>query len=114
MDISSLAGWVISSLMLSTNIHPIIGWHSLLPSFLPIPPTACFAVSLLQWSEDTGLARSTYLTADTLAPLCLPVGILPVSDDPKTHPIHPLTFWFKPYSSFGLLSVTTVTSVHLR
>jgi hypothetical protein len=27
-----------------------------------------------------GLPRSTYLTADTLGPLCLPAGVLPVSD----------------------------------
>ena len=30
-----------------------------------------------------GLPRSTYLTTDTLGPLCLPAGVLPVSDDPK-------------------------------
>ena len=42
MDVSSLAGRVI------TRIHPITGWLLLLPSSLPIPPTACLAVSLPQ------------------------------------------------------------------
>jgi len=69
---------------LSTRIHPITGWPSLLPSSLPIPPTACLAVSLLPWSEGIGLPRSAYLTTDTLGPLCLPVGVSPVSDGRKT------------------------------
>jgi hypothetical protein len=46
MDVSSLAGRVISSLRPSTRIHPITGWPSLLPSSLPVPPTACLTVSL--------------------------------------------------------------------
>jgi hypothetical protein len=48
MDVSSLAGRVMSSLRLSTRIHPITGWPWLLPSSLPIPPTACLTVSLPQ------------------------------------------------------------------
>ena len=64
-EADSLAGRVI------TRIHPITGWLLLLPSSLPIPP------------EAMGLPRSTYLTIDTLGPLCLPAGVLPVSDDPK-------------------------------
>jgi hypothetical protein len=32
----------------------------------------------------------------------------------QSHPNHPLTFWSKPHSSFGLLRFTAVTSVHLR
>ncbi len=77
MDVSSLAGQAI------TRIHPITGWLLLLPSSLPIPPTACLAVSLPQRGEGMRLPRSTYLTTDTLGPLCLPAGVLPVSDDPK-------------------------------
>jgi len=46
MDVSSLAGRVMSSPRLSTRIHPITGWPSLLPSSHPIPPTACLTVSL--------------------------------------------------------------------
>jgi hypothetical protein len=46
MDVSSLAGRVMSSLRLSTRIHPITRWPLLLPSSLPIPPSACLAVSL--------------------------------------------------------------------
>jgi hypothetical protein len=48
MYVSSLAGRVLGSLRLSTRIHPITGWPSLLPSSHPIPPTACLAVSLPQ------------------------------------------------------------------
>jgi hypothetical protein len=79
MDVSSLAGRVMSSLRLSTRIHPITGWPWLLPSSHPIPPSACLTVSL-PLGEGMGLPRSAYLTADTLGPLCLPAGMLPVSD----------------------------------
>jgi len=63
--------------------------------------------------EGMRLPRSAYSTTNTICPLCLPVGILPVSDDSKLHPNHPHTFWSKPHSSFGLLRFTAVTSVHL-
>ena len=79
MDVSSFTGRVISRLNLSTRIHPITGWPSLLPSSHPIPPTACLTVSLPE-GEGMGLPRSTYLTANTLGPLFLPVGILSVPD----------------------------------
>ena len=79
MDVSSLAGRVV------TRIRPITGWHWLLPSSLPIPPTVppTGGISLPQRGEAMGLPRSTYLTTNTLGPLSLPAGMLPVSDVPK-------------------------------
>ena len=64
--------------------------------------------------EGMGLPRSTYLTTNTLGPLSLSVGILPVSDVHKPIRTAHLPFWFKPTSSFGLSMFTAVTSVHLR
>ena len=46
MDVCSLTDRVMLSLRLSTRIHPITGWPWLLPSSLPVPPTACLTVSL--------------------------------------------------------------------
>ena len=46
MDVSSLASRIMLGLKPSTRIHPITGWPSLLPSSLPIPPTACLTVGL--------------------------------------------------------------------
>ena len=45
MDVSPLAGQMMSSQRPSTRIHPITGWPSLLPSSLSVPP-ACLTVSL--------------------------------------------------------------------
>ena len=103
----------VSSLKLSTRIHPITGWHWLFPSSYPTPPTACLTVSLPK-GEGMGLPRSTYLTSDTLGPPYLPAGVLPVSDVLKSIRTTHLPFWSKPYSSFGLFTFTTVASVHLR
>ena len=44
-----------------------------------MPYTACLTVSLPK-GEGMGLPRSTYPTTNTLGPLYLPVGVLPVSD----------------------------------
>ena len=79
MDVSPLTDQVMLDLKPSTRIHPITVWPSLLPSSLPIPPTACLTVSLPK-GEGMGLSRSTYPTTNTLGPLCLPVGLLPASD----------------------------------
>ena len=46
MDVCTLTGRIMLSLKLSTRIHPITGWPSLLLSSLLIPPTACLTVSL--------------------------------------------------------------------
>ncbi len=81
MDVCPLAGRIILSLRLSTRIHPITEWPSLLPSSHPIPPTECLTVSLPKYrGEGIRLPRSTYLTANTLGPLYQPVGVLLVSD----------------------------------
>jgi hypothetical protein len=70
MDVSSLAGRVMSSLNLSTRIHPIAGWPLLLPSSHPIPLIACLTVSLPQGQRhgvttfrvpDSKYLRSTLL-----------------------------------------------------
>jgi hypothetical protein len=114
MDVSSLTGRVMSSLRLSTRIHPITGWPWLLPSSLPVPPTACLTVSLPRRGEGTRLPHSAYLTTNTLGPLCLPVGVMPVSDVHRPIRATHLPFWFKPLSSFGLSIFTAVTSVHFR
>ena len=113
MDVSPLTDQVMLDLKPSTRIHPITVWPSLLPSSLPIPPTACLTVSLPE-GEGMGLPRSTYLTTDTLGPLSLPAGVLPVSDVQQPIRTTRLPFWFKPHSSFGLSIFTTVTSVHFR
>ena len=62
--------------------------------------------------EGMRFQRSAYSTTDTLGPLYLPVGILPVSDGMQ-RPEPPTYLWSKPNSSFGLSSITAVTSVHL-
>ena len=53
---------------------------------------------------DSGYLRPTLSAGGSIAR----VGRL------KKHPNHPLTFWFKPHSSFGLSRITTVASVHLH
>jgi hypothetical protein len=90
MDVSSLAGRVMSSLRLSTRIHPITGWPSLLPSSHPIPPTAALRLACHK-GEGMGLPRSTYLTANTLGPLCSAGGSTARVGRSATHPSHPLT-----------------------
>ena len=105
MDVSSLTGRVMSSLRLSTRIHPITEWPWLLPSSLPIPPTACLTVSLPQGGEGMGLPRSAYLTTNTLGPLSLPVGILPVSDVHQPLRTTHLPFWFKPAQLLWLVNI---------
>jgi hypothetical protein len=90
MDVSSLAGRVISSLRLSTLIHPVTGWHWLLPSSHPTPPTACLTVSLPQGRRhgvttfrisDNRYLRSTLSAGGSVAR----VG------RSEIHPNHPLT-----------------------
>jgi len=73
MDVSSLAGRVKS---VSTPLQDGFGFfHHLSP---------CLRQHALRLAchegEGMGLPRSAYLTADTLGPLCLPVGVLPVSE----------------------------------
>jgi hypothetical protein len=113
MDVSSLAGRVMSSLRLSTRIHPITGWPWLLPSSHPIPPTAALRLACHK-GRRPGVTTFRVSEANTLGPLCLPAGVLPVSDVLKALRATHLPFWSKPHSSFGLSIFTTVTSVHLR
>jgi hypothetical protein len=65
-----------SSLRLSTRIHPVTGWPSLLPSSHPVPPTACFTVSLPQGRRhgiitfrvsDSKYLRSTFSAGGSVA-----------------------------------------------
>ncbi len=90
MDVSSLTGRVMSSLRLSTRIHPITGWPLLLPSSHLIPPTACLTVSLPQRRRhgvttfhvsDSKYLRSTFSAGG---------GVARVGRS-ATHPNHPLT-----------------------
>ena len=113
MDVSSLAGRVMSSLRLSTRIHPITEWPWLLPSSLPVPPTACLAVSLPNGRRHE---VTTFRVSDNryLRPTLSAGGNVARVGCSQIRPNHPHTFWFKPYSSFGLSIFTAVASVYLR
>jgi hypothetical protein len=109
MDVCSLAGRVMSQ-PVSTPLQDGLGFfHHLTPYRLQ------HAIRLAcPRGEGMGLPRSAYLTANTLGPLCLPAGVLPVSDVLKALRATHLPFWFKPHSSFGLFTFTPVPSVHLH
>jgi hypothetical protein len=112
-DACPLSGRVMYLILLSFNLY-LPHYRTALASSVICPHTSNSMPYGLPASkgEGMGLARSADLTTDTLGPLSLPVGVYPGRTVFK-HPNHPLTFWFKPLSSFGLLSFTTVTSVHL-
>jgi len=105
MDVSSLTGRVMSELKLSTRIHSITGWHWLLPSSLPVPPTACLTVSLPQWGRrhevttfrvsDSEYLRSTLSVGGNAAR----VGRSPI------HPDHPLTILVQASQLLWLVNV---------
>jgi len=75
MDVCSLTGRVMSQ-PVSTPLQDGLRFFHLLAPYLPQHALrlACHK------GEGMGLPRSTYLTANTLGPLTLPVGVLPVSD----------------------------------
>jgi hypothetical protein len=92
MDVSSLAGRVMSSLRLSTRIHPITGWPWLLPSSHPIPPTVPPAggISLPQGRRH---GVTTFRVSDSkyLRPTLSAGGSVARVGRSQIHPNHPLT-----------------------
>jgi hypothetical protein len=75
MDVSSLAGRVISQ-PVSTPLQDGLGFFHHLTPYLPQHALRLACPK----GEGMGLPRSAYLTTDTLGPLYLPAGMLPVSD----------------------------------
>ncbi len=90
MDVSSLAGQVMSSLRLSTRIHPITEWPWLLPSSLPVPPTACLTVSLPQGRRH-GVTTFHVSDGEYLRSTLSAGGNTARVGRSLTHPNHPLT-----------------------
>jgi hypothetical protein len=75
MDVSSLAGRVISQPVSIPLQNGFRFFHHLTPYL----PQLALRLACPK-GEGMGLPRSAYLTTDTLGPLCLPAGMLPVSD----------------------------------
>jgi hypothetical protein len=90
MDVCSLTGRMMSGLRLSTRIHPITGWLSLLPSSHPIPPTACLTVSLPKGQRHE---VTTFHVSDNryLRPTLSTGGSDARVGRSEIHPNHPLT-----------------------
>ena len=109
MDVSSLAGRVMSQ-PVSIPLQDGLGFFHHLTPYLPqhalrlaCPKGRRHGVTTFHVSDNRHL-RSTFSAGGNTAR----VG------RSASPPNHPLTFWFKPDSSFGLSIFTTVTSVHLR
>ena len=111
-DVSTLTGQVMCLMWASTRIYPITGQRSLLPSSLPIPPTACLTVSLPKGRRH-GVITFRVFDIEYLRPTLSAGGGVARVGRSTIPPNHPLTFWSKPFSSFGLSMFTTVASVHL-
>jgi hypothetical protein len=105
MDVSSLAGWVMSNLRLSTRIHPITGWPWLLPSSLPVPPTACLAVSLPQWGRRHEVATFHVSDSEYLRSTLSVGGSVARVGRSLTHPNHPLTILVQASQLLWLVNV---------
>jgi hypothetical protein len=92
MDVSSLAGRVMSSLWLSTHIHPITGWHWLLPSSLPVPPTVPPAGGIsLPRGQRHGVTTFHVFDSEYLRSTLSAGGSTARVGRSLTHPNHPLT-----------------------
>jgi hypothetical protein len=133
MDVSSLAGRVMSSSILSTRIHPVTGWPWLLPPSQPVPPTACLTVSLPKGRRHGvttfHVSDSDYVPPTACLTVSLPKGrrhgvtTFHVSDSDYlrstlsaggdaarvgrslTHPNHPLTILVQAYQLLWLVNV---------
>jgi hypothetical protein len=114
MDVCTLTGWVMSSLgsqSVSTPLQDGLRFFHHLSPYLPQHALRLACPKLRQRHKVT-----TFHVIDNeyLRPTLSAGGNSARVGRSQTHPIHPLTFWSKPHSSFGLLRFTTVTSVHLR
>jgi hypothetical protein len=63
--------------------------------------------------DASDLPCSAYLTAGGVDPACTPVVFLSACSEVWTEQPTHLPFWFKPFSIFGLSSMTMSEAVHL-
>src|SRR5262249_11463005 len=90
----------------STPIHPITEWPSLLPSSSARTPIGLPCGSLSLAGDGRGCHVPSQSQTNGLGALCPPVALLPMTRKQRVLVPATVPFWLKPFSTFGLFSVT--------
>lgn len=95
------------------SLSPAITVGAFAFSGSPLPATRSSSLAVgLPGGPGIGLTEFRAVdVAMTVGPACGPGGFSTTYENPCTFPYYPLTFWFKPVSTFGLFGVTVLLAV---